>query len=281
MNVVHDKEENLAKYMQYIDEAAAQGVRLIVFPEQSLQGYLYGLDHSFTAEELDYHYRNAEPIPGESTNKLVEKAREKSMYIVFGLTEERQGAFSPLLLNSAVAVGPEGLVGVYRKVHLPGDERHIYRRGDSWPVLETELGRLGMLICWDAAFPESARELTLRGAEILVMPTAWPKGASGHYDLFTRARAAENCRWFIAANQVGKCDKGQMEYYGHSRIVDPRGMIVADSGEEEGLTVVTIEVKEGITRCQNSIFYALQWRVPTMYKRIADETIYYPDASYT
>jgi len=279
MNVVHDKEKNLAKYLEYIDEAKTKGVGLIVFPEQSLQGYLYSLNHNFTAEELDYHYRNAEPIPGESTNKLMEKAKDENIYIVFGLTEERAMAFSPVLFNSAVMVGPEGLLGVYRKIHLPGDERHIYRRGDSWSVLETGMGRVGLMICWDAAFPESARELTLGGADMLVLPTAWPKDAGGNYELYSRARAAENYRWFIAADQVGRCDKGQMEYYGHSRIVDPRGRIVVDSGEEEGLVIADIEVKEEIKKCQNSIFYTLQWRVPSMYSTIGDESICYPEAS--
>ncbi len=279
MRVVHDKEQNLAKYLDFIDRAAAQGVRLLVFPEQSLQGYLYNLDHGFTREEMDYHYANAETVPGESTEALMERARAKDMYIIFGMTEKMEAGFVPFLFNTAVLVGPQGLLGSYRKVHLPGDERHVFGRGDDWPVFDTDLGRVGMLICWDQLFPESTRELTLQGAEVLVMATAWPQRFSYGYDLMTRARAAENHRWYISSNQVGRCDKGEQVYYGHSRIVDPRGRIIAETGDdEEGMALATIDVKEGIRRQQSNIFYTLQWRVPSSYRRLADEGLYPPRA---
>ncbi|MBI2303562.1 MAG: carbon-nitrogen hydrolase family protein [Chloroflexi bacterium] len=272
MRVVHDKGRNLKRYLEFLEEAAEKGARLVVFPEQSLQGYLYSLDHQFTPEELEYHHRNAEPVPGESTQLLTEQAREKGMYIVFGMTEVGPANHVPTLFNSAVMVGPEGLAAVYRKVHLPGDERNIFRPGRSWEVVSTPLGRVGLLICWDQAFPESTRELTLAGAQILVMPTARGKTTSYFYDLFSRTRALENRRWFIASNQVGLCDQGETDYYGHSLIVDPRGHIVAETGDEaEGLAVATIAVAEEIEKEAQSLFYLPRWRVPGMYRRIGEE----------
>ncbi len=169
------------------------------------------------------------------------------------------------------------MLGVFSQVHLPGDERHIFRRGDSWPVVQTPLGRLGTLICYDQMFPESTRELTLGGAEILVLCTAWPIFLRHQYDIFSKARAAENHRWYICSNQVGRCDRGDMEYYGHSRIIDPRGRVVAETGDgEEGLALATIDVEADIAKQRNTIFYTLQWRVPESYRLVADPSIYHP-----
>jgi predicted amidohydrolase len=279
MRAIHDKDANLSRYLEFIDRASQEGVRLLVFPEESLQGYIYGLDHTFTEEELDYFHRSAEPVPGPTTRLLAERAMERNMYIVFGMTEVVERDFAPFLFNTAVLVGPEGLLGIYRKVHLVGDERHIFTPGDGWRVFPTEVGRLGLLICWDMAFPEASRVLTLQGAELLVMPTAWPKEVAERYDIFTRARAAENHRWFIAANQVGPSDRGDIECWGHSRIVSPGGHILAETGDgEEGMALATIRVEHALRRHQNNIFYTLKWRKPQLYQRLSDERPYIPEA---
>lgn len=264
MNVSHDKQKNLEKYFRFIDEAASRGADLIVFPEQSLQGYLHNLGQ-LKMETLEYQHANAEVVPdGESTQALIRKAKEKDMYIIWGMTERDKDRYD-VLYNSAVLVGPEGFVGVYRKVHQPLDEVHVYYPGDKWPVYDTRLGRIGMLICYDKCFPESTRELALKGAEILVMCTAWPLTYVGAdyrtdhlkylYDLFDRVRAAENQCFFVSSNHVGV--SGEHEFFGHSRIVGPNGRDIVEIGYEEGIAVATVDVRAEIVKARTRDFLGL------------------------
>jgi len=274
MNAVHDTAKNLAKYESFVEEAASKGARLLVLPEQSLQGYLYHLNHQILPSEASYLYASAEPVSGPSVVRVAAMARESNMYIVFGMTERVAISSAGLLYNSAVLVGPEGVVGVYRKVHAPGDEYHVFRQGRDWPVFDTEIGRIGMMICYDLRFPEAARELALRGAELLILPTAWPKPAGFIYDVLDRARACENECWFLSANQVGACDEGQLTYYGHSRIVGPFGNVLADTGNNEGLATTTVPVAE-LRRRQWGSMNVFHDRRPETYTNLASEELYH------
>ena len=254
MHVTYDKQENLAKYLDFIDEAADNGADLIVFPEQSLQGYLtnvVAMDVSLTdRNEFDYQYENAEIVPdGPSTLRITEKAQERGIHVVIGMTE-KDTETDYKLYNSAVLVGPDGYIGTYRKVHQPMDELHSYYGGDSFPVFQTSLGRIGLLICYDKWFPETTRELVLGGAEILVMPTATAFSdpdacdystdyAYYTFDLHDKVRALENQTFFIGSNQVGVC--GLSTYFGHSNIVSPMGRIVSTTGDKEGIAYYTSE----------------------------------------
>jgi predicted amidohydrolase len=275
MQAVHDKAENLVKYEQLIAQAAAQGARLLVLPEASLQGFLFHLDHCFDPDESVYHWENAEPVPGPSTQVVAGWAAENDMVIVFGMLERVDLAATPILHNSAVLVGPGGIIGTFRKVHQPSEELRVYRPGHDWPVFETELGRIGMLICYDQCFPEAARELTLRGADILAIPNAWPQSdqaSNDRYDFFGRARAAENCRWVLQSNQVGRSDRGPFDYLGCSRIIDPTGAVVAQTPPgEEGIVVAEIAPIKFDPRRARSGWY-LQQRMPSTYATIADSS---------
>jgi predicted amidohydrolase len=273
MQVMHDKSQNLEKYRRFVDEAAAEGVRLLVFPEVSLQGFLFHLDHHFDPQESLYHWENAEPVPGPSTEIITEWANEKEMFIIFGLFERVDYPDTPVLYNSSVLVGPEGYLGTFRKVHQPSEELRYYRPGREWSVFNTALGGIGMLICYDQCFPEAARELTLRGAEMLVIPNAWPKSdraSDDRYDFYGRARAAENCRWVLQSNQVGPSDRGNFEYLGFSRVIDPSGMVAAhtDPGQE-GLALCEVNPTKFDPMRARSGWY-LQQRVPTTYTSIGD-----------
>jgi predicted amidohydrolase len=287
MRVVHDKQANLNKYRAFINQAALSHADLLVLPEQSLQGYIWGISHSISPEEYRYHLEMAEAVPGETTAMLARASRDHGMCIVFGMTE--LGPYD-VLYNSAVLVRPDGSIGVFRKVHAPGDELHTFRQGDQWPVFETPFGRLGALICYDAIFPESTRELTLAGAEILVMPTAWPR-FTNYLDRFeddtpmnellgerylacTLVRAVENQRWFVSSNQVGVDDRSGLEYAGHSRIIAPIGEVVADTGSAEGLAVAEIEVQAGIVDAHIDSFDFLKDRATHTYRRIGDPDLF-------
>jgi predicted amidohydrolase len=202
-------------------------------------------------------------------------AREAGLYIIFGMTERVNVSSAGVLYNSAVLVGPRGLIGVYRKVHAPGDEYHIFRQGRDWPVFDTEIGRLGMHICYDLRFPEAARELVLRGAQMIVLPTAWPKAAGFLYDVFDRARAAENECWYLSSDQVGPSDRGELVFYGHSRIIDPLGNVLADTGEEEGIAFAEVPLAN-LKRRQWGPMNVFHDRRPETYTALADEEIYHP-----
>jgi predicted amidohydrolase len=274
MHAVHDKTLNLERYERFIQEAAAAGARLLVLPEASLQGFLFHDDRCFHADEVAYHWEEAEPVPGPSTQLIASWAAEHDIWVVFGMIERQEAVAAPVLHNSAVLVGPQGVAGVYRKVHQPSEEVYLYRPGSDWPVFPTPLGAVGMMICYDQCFPEAARELTLRGAELLALPTAWARGDRGsneRYDFFSRARAAENGRWLFQSNQVGPASNGEFVYLGCSRIIDPAGQIVAQSsGEEEGLLVAQVEpVKIGPARIRTGWY--LHHRAPASYRALGTE----------
>jgi predicted amidohydrolase len=159
-------------------------------------------------------------------------------------------------------------------VHAPGDEYHVFRQGRDWPVFDTEIGRIGMHICYDMRFPEAAREMALKGAEILVLPTAWPQQAGFIYDTLDRARAAENECWFLSSNQVGACDQGRLTFYGHSRIIGPLGNVLADTGDGEGLATAEVPL-ESLRRRQWGSMNIFHDRRPDTYHNLANEEVYY------
>lgn len=248
MNVTYNIEENFEKYLSYMKQAKEKGAQLIVFPEQSLQGYLSSLK-VVKEEDIAYQKKYAEPVPeGRYIRKLIQKARECQLYIVIGMTECEEG--SDKLYNTAVLAGPEGYVGKYRKVHQPGIEGKVFTSGKEFPVFDTAIGKIGMLICFDKAFPESCRTMALKGADILVMPTAWALSKEESewqtdskmkaYMLYDQVRALENQCFFISANQFKRC--GDLFYPGHSNIVSPAGEMMAGTGFGEGIAFAEADV---------------------------------------
>jgi predicted amidohydrolase len=287
MNCFRDKKKNMEKYRDFIRQAAAEGGQLIVFPEMSLQGYVWEMLNQNTEEELRYHHENAEPIPGPSTEEIAEEAAKYNIHIIFGMTEKAEVGGGAVLYNASVMVGPKGPIGVYRKVHSPGNELHLFNKGNLWPVFKTELGTIGMLLCYDKFFPEATRELALQGAEILVSLSAWSKGGDvpepAYYSsldkLLDRIRAIENQCWLVSANQVDLEQKGGLEYYGHSRIVSPDGIVLAEGGYKEGLVMASVDIRGEMHRARTITFFGLNLikdRMPATYRNIPDSSIYYP-----
>lgn len=186
-------------------------------------------------EVLRSIYQTAEDVrTGPSVRSLEQRARDLGLHVVYGLTE--RGAIPGVVYNSAVLTGPTGYIGTYRKVHLGPTEGVAWTRGDDWPVFHTAIGAIGIMICYDKAWPEAARELTLGGAEIIVVPTAWPvsreHGTSVSPDLtweMERIRAVENGRWVVTSNYAGTI--GGATYDGQNFVIDPAGRVVASSGE--------------------------------------------------
>ncbi len=218
-----DKEANLAGMIDSVEQAVAKQARLVVFPECALTGYCF--------ENLQEALPYAETIPGPSTQLLASVCRRTRAYLVLGMLE-RDG---DRCFNAAALIGPEGVVGKYRKVHLPflGVDRFVDSGDLGFAVHETRLGRIGLNICYDGSFPESARTMALKGADVILLPTNWPKGAEQFAEFLVNARGLENHVFSVAVNRVG-IERG-FRFIGRSRIADPSGrtLALASADEEE------------------------------------------------
>jgi len=244
MGAVTDTEANLQTLFSYMEEAAKQGAHIIVFPEIALQqNPAWGrITYQPTQEELDYVFDSAETIPGESTERVIEKAKELHLYVIFGMTEKVSD--EDILYNTSVFVGPDGFIGKYRKMNLwdhsdGGMENLIWKPGNEYGVFDSPIGRIGLIICWDMVYlvgPELADE----GADLLVTIAAWKAFGGSDYEKQTKKTAYNAKRWHVISNQVGS--GGHVADYGHSRVVDPDGNIIADTGSEEGMVIVETDL---------------------------------------
>jgi len=215
-----EKELNLRRILEELARARRAGAELIIFPECALTGYCF--------TNLDEARPMAETIPGPSTEILAATAQILGCTVVVGLLE-REGE---RVFNSAIVVGPGGLLGVHRKAHLPclGIDWRTTPGDTPIRVFDTPHGRVGINICFDVSFPEAARVLKLRGAQLLAIPTNWPVG-SDIWAHTPNVRATENHFHVVAANRVGE-ERG-WRFAGHSKIVDFAGKVHAEAGEVE------------------------------------------------
>jgi predicted amidohydrolase len=220
---------NLDHMRNGLHAAAALGARLVVFPECALTGY--GFDSKDQALPF------AETIPGPATTALAAECRQLGIWALFGLLERAEER----LFNACALVGPEGLVATYRKIHLPfmGVDRFATPGDLPFAVHDIDGLRIGMNICYDGSFPESARVLTLLGADLIVLPTNWPTGARAASCYLTQARALENHVYYLAVNRCGE-ERG-FRFIGQSRMIDFQGDILAMAGEHEEIVVAEID----------------------------------------
>lgn len=226
-------EANLEAMARLAGKAAAQGAELVVFPECAVTGYCF--------ESLEEAHQFAEPVPGPSTRRMHELCRALGLHLVAGMLERDGGR----VYNACVLVGPGGVVGRYRKLHLPylGVDRFTTpgdRPPEVWEVPTAAGGlRVGMNICYDGSFPETARVLALAGADLVVLPTNWPPGAQCTAEYVLNARALENHIYYLAANRVGT-ERG-FTFIGRSRICDPHGRTLQAAGSEPCTLYAEIE----------------------------------------
>jgi predicted amidohydrolase len=215
-----EKERNLGKILENLEAAARAGAKLVVFPECALTGYCFTSREE--AEPL------AETVPGPSTEKLAAAAKALDCAAVVGLLE-REG---DRMYNSAAVVDSQGILGTYRKMHLPclGIDWFNALGDKPFPVFATAHGRIGINICYDCSIPEAARVLKLKGAQLLAIPTNWPWG-SDSWQHTPEVRATENHFHVVAADRVGE-ERG-FRFSGHSKIVDFFGKVHAEAGETE------------------------------------------------
>jgi N-carbamoylputrescine amidase len=260
MRIGADPEENFASALKHIREAARLGAKIVCLPE------LFRTQYFCQREELAL-FDLSEEIPGPSTAKLAELARELKVAIVASLFERRAPG---LYHNTAVTIVATGeIADIYRKMHIPDDplyyEKYYFAPGDlGFHAVDTAAGRVGTLVCWDQWYPEAARLTALQGAEVLFYPTAigWHPAekdefGAAQFDAWRtiqRAHAIANGVYVAAVNRVGH-EQGDilgnrapgpgLEFWGGSFLADPFGRIVAKAGHETE-EIVLGEIDRGL-----------------------------------
>ena len=262
-----ETESNLCAMQDHLRSTAAEGAHLTVFPECALTGYCF---------EQDSEARSvAESIPGPATEAIAEACRALGAYAVFGMIElDREK-----LYNACVLVGPAGLVGSYRKVHLPslGLDKLVEPGDRPFSVHDAGGLKIGMHICYDGSFPEAPRILSLLGADMLVLPTNWPPGAECASECLVAARALENHIYSMAINRVGE-ERG-FHFIGRSRICDPTGATLSAAPHEKP-ALLWADVDTSIARNKHLVrvpgkheIDRFRDRRPDMYGPIIDPSI--------
>ncbi len=220
-----------------------RGADLVVLPELWNVGYF-----DFAA-----YQSKAEPVHGDTFSYLRRAARALGAFFLGGTFIERH---DNRLYNTALLLDPHGeLIGTYRKRHLlsyKSRERELLTPGDDTLVVATEIGTLGTAICYDLRFPELFRDMAAQGAEVFIIPAAWPLTRMEAWDALVRARAVENQAVVVACNGAGK------GLLGRSMVVDPRGVPIARGGGGE--EIITVQIDLGALRRFRHDFPAWQER---------------------
>lgn len=209
-----DIDANVECVREAVARVAAQGCKLAVLPEMWSTGYAY-------KQLNELALRTPEVV--EELGRL---SSEHDMVIVGSLPEPH----GEKVCNTAYVMDRGEMAGKYRKIHLfslMGEDRSLHG-GDSWLVVDTHIGRVGVFICYDLRFPELCRRLALEGAEIIAVPAEWPKPRDEHWLTLLKARAMENQLFVVAANCCGV--QGKLDFFGKSLIIGPKGEILAEGG---------------------------------------------------
>ncbi len=220
---------NLEMIAAWAAQAATAGASLAIFPECAITGYCF--------DSREEAMQFAESIPGPATAALERIAQQSNLHLIAGMLERADDH----LFNAAVLVGPNGLIGSYRKIHLPflGVDRFTDHGRNGFPVFDTSLARIGVNICYDCSFPESSRVMMLAGADLIALPTNWPEsGGCAIPDFVVPTRALENRVYYAAINRVGT--ERRDRFIGRSSIVDPTGKTLAAAGEGEQMLLAEI-----------------------------------------
>lgn len=259
-----DLDQSLARIERTVLTARARGAALIVFPEAALGGYPCEPGESAgtpgSAQTLTRHdgvFDHLSRLAG-------------SAVVCVGYTEAAPGG----PYSSAVCLSGDGILGHHRKVHLPPTERSTFRPGDGFAAFDTPVGRVGMVICYDKVFPESARELALDGAEIIASMAAWPvcrlrpapvtrdDRQVRHFNALDVARAVENQVLWVSANHYGSL--GRLSFPGQAKVVDPDGRVLAATGARAGIALAGVDPRAAVRRVREELFH-LEDRVAGAY----------------
>jgi N-carbamoylputrescine amidase len=251
-----DPARNVRTAIDQIARAARGGAKLICLPELFRSLYF--------CQKQDYKcFQLAEPIPGPTTQLLSTAAKKHKITLVSSLFEKRAGG---LYHNTAVVFGPNGkILGTYRKMHIPDDpgfnEKFYFTPGDTgFQPIDTPVGRLGILVCWDQWYPEAARLMALRGAQILIYPTAigWARGEKkdvcqtqrNAWQTIQRSHAIANGLFVLSINRTGR--EKNLDFWGTSFVSNPMGRVVAEASTSRAEIVrASLQLSETTTTRQH------------------------------
>ena len=230
------KEKMEQRTLPLIEEAAKKGAQIILATELCTTDY----DRCYGAKDNDL-FKEAETIPGYSTNEVAKLCKKHGVYVIFPLFEK---AVPGVYYNSSATIGPDGsIVGTYRKTQVAGVqalEKMYFRAGQDFKVHETVFepnAKFGTIICHDRRYPETSRILAMLGAEVMFCPTAAPGYAHGvHWSNLNIMRAVDNGMFCVYSNRIGQ--EGVNNYFGESMIVDPMGEVIASGGREENAVIM-------------------------------------------
>jgi predicted amidohydrolase len=274
---LEDKSANLSKYIRWAKKAAAKGADLISFPELALTGY-----QLTEPGEPSVLYDVAETIPGPSVNRLISAAKENNIYIIMGMYEA-DTEYLGMLYNTAVFVGPEGLVGKYRKLTIESwgpfeMNKNGVGGGYEIPVWEIRQGwRIGITICLDMWVPEIPRIEVLKGADLIVVISAGPAEVEEGWIHVNNVRAIENTTGLSYCNIAG--DEHGLRFFGGRMAVEAGGEVLVPmegSADTEGMSIATFSA-EKLYNARKTIPAEIRDRNPAAYQRLIDPRRHIPD----
>lgn len=222
-----DVDANLAYIREALPRVSAHGANLALLPEMWSSGFAY--------KNLNELALRTDKIVGE----LLEISARLKMVIVGSMPEPN----GDKVFNTVYLVDNGKLAGVYRKIHLfslLGEDR-AFSGGDSWLLADTSIGKIGVIICYDLRFPELSRRLAVEGAQVICVPAQWPKPRQEHWRTLLRARAIENQLFIVSCNACGTI--GKLDFFGMSMIIDAKGELLAEMGENEGEIVASLDLQ--------------------------------------
>ena len=267
-NANMSKEEAVEKHIELIGKAAAEGAKVTCLQEIFHGPY-------FPAEQDTKWYATAEPEDGPTVTRMREVAKEHGMVLIVPFFEEAQ---TGVYYNSAVVIEADGtVVGKYRKAHIPHVgpcfwEKFYFKPGNlGYPVFDTSVGKVGLIICYDRHFPEIGRALGLKGAELVFNPSATIESLSKYlWELEQPAHAVANGYWIAAINRVGtEPPLSSGKFYGSSYFCNPRGQIVAKASETED-EVLVHDVELDMIRDVRNTWQFLRDRRPETYDELTE-----------
>ena len=252
LKIQKDKKLNIVNAINKIRYATKKGAKIVCTSELFLSEY-------FCKVENHSNFKNSEKIPGETSEIFCKLAKELKIVLIISLFEKK---ISGLYYNTCITINDEGkIVSKYRKMHIPDDpgyyEKFYFSPGDlGFKSTKTKYGEIGTLICWDQWFPEAARLTALKGSEIIFYPTAigwhpkekkkYGKNQLESWITIQKSHAIANGIYVAAVNRVGreKNGKREIEFWGHSLVIDPNGKIIAKlTSKKEGILFCDIDFR--------------------------------------
>jgi predicted amidohydrolase len=270
-NFTRDLDQNYALIESLAAEARERGVELLVLPEAAIGGYLSSLgNHGDTLRTTQRSLPPAIRLDGPEIARVQQIVGD--LVVAIGFCEIDDDGETRY--NAAALLDGGQVYGRYRKVHQPLGEHMSYSAGSSYKAYDTPVGRVGLQICYDKAFPEAARSMALDGAEIIASLSAWPAARTAtaenlqddrwtyRFNLFDMARALDNQVFWLASNQSGTF--GSLRYVGNAKVVDPGGNVLATTRLGAGMAVADIDVRGTFDAMRGGMFH-LRDRRPDAY----------------